>query len=611
MIWKQQHISTEARGAKNHIEEYICEANAFIGKEHIDEKRIGIVGGGPKGLYALERLLNNINESRNKTPIQIIWFNQTSDFGSGNNYQVSQPDNLLINYCIGNIDAWLRDEVNNTVNEQLSLTDWIKKHNITDVDVAPTDFASRALVGCYLQDVLKQILSSIPNETTLNLIVEEVKAIKYENHFLVGFANTAITMELDYVLMTTGHCYQNTPPFIGEITDKYFPSAYPVHHLDAIPARASVGVLGLGLTWVDICLQLTEGRGGVFDDNGKYQASGKEPMIYPFSRSNLPIQPRDAIFGTRRYQLRKTTVDDLLTLLDERSDRQIDFQHEVYPIIEKEIQFAYYSTLLQTKNESIITAYQQSIPEAELFTFQKLLFPEIDTSDADRHVNTINYIADIVERAEVGELNDPYMAAAAVWREATPLIGRIYNFGGLTPASQEYLDQKIWSACCRTSFGPPIANMRKMLALAEAGIIQFSIAPQSSVQFDQSKDEFIVGTSSTRKTLSYLIDGRIARSKPGQTNTSLYRNLGDEQLVTAYRNGNYELGCIDISQDGKAKINGSEIDIPLYFYGTPTEGILFDNDSLSRVRNNLASPWADAMLQLINPTTHGLYAYND
>ena len=54
---------------------------------------------------------------------------------------------------------------------------------------------------------------------------------------------------------------------------------------------------GIGLTFIDAVLSLTEGRGGTFermpDGRLSYRASGGEPAtILPFSRSGLPMAPK-------------------------------------------------------------------------------------------------------------------------------------------------------------------------------------------------------------------------------------------------------------------------------------------------------------------------------
>src|SRR5690606_31201154 len=102
-----------------------------------------------------------------------------------------------------------------------------------------------------------------------------------------------------------------------------------------------VGIIGIGLTFIDIALTLTEGRGGSFQQ-GTYHRSGKEPTIYPFSRTSLPILCRGP-----QYQMQRT-----LYILTEsqfkkwmRRSAKIDFVTEVLPLIEEEVQLAYYAVM--------------------------------------------------------------------------------------------------------------------------------------------------------------------------------------------------------------------------------------------------------------------------
>ena len=71
--------------------------------------------------------------------------------------------------------------------------------------------------------------------------------------------------------------------------------------------------------------------------------------------------------------------------------------------------------------------------------------------------------------------------------------------------------------------------------------------------------------------------------------------LKQEGLIKEYENkgiSSYKPGCLDINKCGNPiDING-KVNIDFTFYGTPTEGITFDNDTLSRTRNDFASMWA-------------------
>lgn len=61
-----------------------------------------------------------------------------------------------------------------------------------------------------------------------------------------------------------------------------------------------------------------------------------------------------------------------------------------------------------------------------------------------------------------------------------------------------------------------------------------------------------------------------------------------------------------LDSSGESLVGGEAVH--LYSYGTNTEGALLDNDSLSRIKNNLAKPWAECVLKMIQEQEAGIRA---
>ena len=400
------------------------------------------------------------------------------------------------------------------------------------------------------------------------------------------------------ILLATGHCYQNKPllKVIGnKIPKNYFTSAYPIEPLNEISEKKKVGIIGWGLTFIDVVLALTEGRGGQFDEQGNYITSGKEPILLPFSRNQLPILPRGPIDGKNIYQLKYINQNWLEELKRNSNPQKIDFNKDIFPRLEQELKFAYYSTLLQTRDEHSVEQYIQTIPEDQRFSYNKLLFPKL-TPLSSVQETYLNYLDFIIEEAKKGELKSPLMAAAAVWREASTYLAELYQGGGFTGESQLHLDQNLFGAFCRTSYGPPIENMKKMKALLKAGIIQTKWLDKVDLEFVEMENKFQISSNQHKEKVDYIIDARIARPDLQSNNSNLYRNMYENHLVKPFNNEGYLPGCVDLNNNGK--VNHSK-KYNIYFYGSNTEGVLLDNDTLSRKKNNLSRSWVYEVLTAI------------
>lgn len=206
------------------------------------------------------------------------------------------------------------------------------------------------------------------------------------------------------------------------------------------------------------------------------------------------------------------------------------------------------------------------------------------------------------KEASLEKGSSPLMEALAVWRKVSPLFNKIYSFGGLTAESQEKFDQYYFGVFNRLSYGPPIENLHKILTLAKNKVIDFSYArsPEIETLKDDKAYKIVNQTSST--TIDFLINATIPRAASKKEKEGLFKNLVKRELVTEFINtsqGKYLTGSVHIDKKGNVlDVNGG-IQPNLSCYGTPTEGITFDNDTLSNSRNNFSEYWAKSIIKQI------------
>jgi len=629
MIWRLENIKKGFTTDK--IRSHFVSSADLSGSNHT---KVAIIGAGPKGMYGLERLLAQADKNNSREPLEIHLFNHDEHFGSGNNYRIDQPEYLLINYSIGNINMWIDEAPLTSAASALSLLDWINLYSDTTALAKETDYASRALVGLYLQFGLTEILRSKPANCVVQLIVGHVTdMMEIDGRYKLSLEGGFLDHSYDHVLLATGHsnkfetveeaAYRN---LAHNNPQAYFiPHVYPVQKkIVPLPDNIPVAIKGIGLTFIDATLALTEGKGGTFSRHQgslHYHKSGREPSsIYPYSRGGFPMLPRGPFSQDARYIPQYFTQSFVREIQELYPKGEIDFEKILLPIIEQEYIYAYYSTWMNNYGYK----YPKGLPftqfEEEVLNFRDLYqeVPEFDmdtfvapgenlksTAGQKYHDHIISYLEQAIAEAKIGELNSPLMTAVAVWREITPLIGPLYEFGGFTPASQKIFEKQYYGKFSNVTFGPPIENMEKIVALAKASIIKFSLGPSPQVHCSEDSGKYRIESncSSFVKEVDCLIDARIAKPNLKEGASELFSKLIQRNLASPYKNKTYVPGCLNISPQGYLISAEGEVNYRIALTGTPTEGATLDNDTLSRTRNNLVSGWAKEIYRTTNINT--------
>ncbi len=575
--------------------------------------RVGIVGGGPKGIYAIERLASLWSKSVGTENLEITCFNTDDSFGAGNNYNSDQPDYLLINYSLGNINFWI-DEPIQLVQERLDFLDFINEYKVGTDEVAhPLDFCSRALTGIYLQYCLIKVLESLPANIQVCLRTEKIVDLIKNNQTYELVTEQATYKEgFAEILFCTGHAYQFTDRqtktysnFSDSNLQSYFvPHIYPIEKIsNSSFTSKNVLVQGMGLTFVDAVLVLTEGLGGKFeskDDRFVYHPSGREPKaIFPFSRTGLPMLARKPGLSENldlKY-FNQGFVDKLFNKYV-----QVNFEKEVLPVVIKEYRHQFVMMFLQIVGYSCqfekkmldLDALEKLVsiifPEFKPFDFWNFIEPKNENSN--QHAYVLGYLENSIFPGS-RPIQQALCAMNGIWRGIHPLFNKLYRFGKLTGESQEKFDSYYFGRFSRVSYGPPLHNMKKILALAEAGILNFIISKNPQIDTNcqtglyevpcQEGDGFIQA--------EVLIDARIARATELESLPEVYQRIIRKYDVGFYKNDAYQLACLNLDKEANVnKLPGITLN------GTPTEGWTLDNESLSRKNNNFISPWANRIV---------------
>lgn len=580
---------------------------------------IAIIGFGPKGFYGFERILAFLKKYNITSDVNIHLFNESEAFATGWVYDVNQPDYLLMNYPNQFISCAPASDPPALVTIP-SFTSYISKRTGNSEDYENSQIAPRKEVGAYLSYYFNKLKDVAIPSIKIYTYVARVDAIhKLESGYRIDAKSLRKEVIVDKLLITTGH----SPSIISkkttdDSTDATIPFVYPFSEkLIGIKSQAVVSCKGLGLTAIDTILGLTEGRSGYFKKiDGQqlmYYKSGLEPKyILPFSRSGIPIIPRGS-HTTKQKQISfyfKRFVSGI-----KNTTTIFDFESELLPIIEQDIIAAFYFQLFENKNISIdpdisfdelekrILVFHKENPEVKPFSVSELYNPnQIEGKNTDFSV--VKYWKFWI--TENSNPASPSVAAASAWRFISDDFNFLYSTNRLTPESKNFFQKSYFGLFNRISYGPPVQNIEKMIALHNAGILNFTFVKSPIIKKENEK--FIFRSNTKTIEVDYLVDSRLPRGFSKEAPV-IFNNSSDGLFSVEEKSIDYnELRC---TADGSIINQNDSINKDIVCYGTPTENILFDNDTLSRKHNDTVTQWAQNTALLILKNTNRLTATNE
>ena len=317
--------------------------------------KIAIIGMGPKGLYAFERLVHELEIHGAPVDLKILLFESSGNFGCGKIYDPDQPSYLSMNYPNRNIDVW-GPRSGSSESGKLSLTEFLSPGK-TDIDERTGDgFSSRATVGLYLRSCFNELKTIAQKYASVSMVKAVVNELGInESGVSLSYLQPNVMKEVtcNQVIVTTGHdsWKGNLQDYRISIVDRKcdIPFVYPVvENLRQITSYETVGIKGLGLTFIDAVLALSEGRDGIFKETETgtllYEPSSLEPKkLTAFSRSGMPMVPRAPFEGKEAYSPSFFTYDGIMRNLP--IGARPDFISDIYPLFENEMELRYYRVL--------------------------------------------------------------------------------------------------------------------------------------------------------------------------------------------------------------------------------------------------------------------------
>jgi hypothetical protein len=372
----------------------------------------------------------------------------------------------------------------------------------------PDSFPSRRLQGAYLEWAYQRLLAALPRSVTVTTVADQVTGLVKlaDGRQGVRLANGP-ALAADAVILAQGRLdpfprgeYSELAAFARARGLTYLPPGSAAEQdLSALRPGERVLVRGFGLGFADLASLLTEGRGGGFEHcDGRlvYRPCGREPILCVGSRRGLPYhaQPEAGVRTALAAPggLRFFTARDFAGALD-KGDGGARFAQDVWPLMAKEIGWAYYREYFAAYPDRVTLPWTQfeaefarlgwydarraelverAVPRApDRWEFEAVDRPYdwYPGMDADRvHELVAQHIRNDLEacgRGTTAAVHRVLIACRAELLRLTEL--------GLVPDADaaDGWWRRFYSF---TAEGPPPSQLRELLALADAGVVRFA-----------------------------------------------------------------------------------------------------------------------------------------
>ncbi|MBV6699929.1 FAD/NAD(P)-binding protein [Kitasatospora aureofaciens] len=512
-----------------------------------------VIGTGPRGISVLERLAARLAAGRSDRPVRIYAIDDV-EVGAGRIWRTDQDDWYTMNTVAGQITMYSGspDAGPWRPGAGPSLDEWSRRHP-GEKPLGPDGYASRRTYGRYLRSVHRSIVDHLPEHVELVGIRARVSSLAARpvGGWLVELDEAPHLLAADQVLLATGHP-TNTPDAFEQRMLDFAERHGGTHYLcgdsaadldlgtGTIPPGTTVGIRGLGLSFYDVMLALTVGRGGIFKRTAEgppaYLASGQEPRIVAGSRSGLPIPARgvNQKAPDHAYRPRFLTKEAVESARRKRQEAtgndQLSFAEDVLPLLMGELNHVY-------EEVQALHGDGSTLPPLDL---DRLARPFAGRTFATPQVFTDHLLhlmrADLAD-AELGNANGPLKAALDVLRDIRNVVREAVDYGGLLPRShEEEFAGAFLPVNALLSAGPPAERVEQLVALIEAGVVEIA-GPATEFTADESTGLFRITSPQVGGSGRYaevLIDARIPTPDLHRDTSELTMSLLADGVISEY-----------------------------------------------------------------------------
>lgn len=474
-------------------------------------RTVAVIGAGPRGTAIIERLVAASAGPDWHGTLTVHLIDPQVGRG-GAVWRHDQPEVLLMNTTTCQTTMYPDESCHGVL--PVSRTETLADH-LAGEGLAPTDFASRAAHGRYLAHVLDSAKADA-DPARLRIVEHTAEAVdvtgEADGPQRVRLSDGRV-LRADAVALALGHLPTALSPRSQQLADAaerhglvHLGPANPLEvDYASLLGRETVAVQGMGLNFYDAIGMLTAVAGGRFEPDRsapsglRYVPGGGEPRLIVGSRSGMVYRPKPDLGAQmpEPYLPEVLTGERVLELAVRPAG--VDHEREVMPLMFAELRRA-----LRRGGFPELAHDELLLP---------LLFPFGRRGGESPHPPRST--REVLEEA-LRAAAEPDPAWVLIYRVLIALriqVNRLTDLGAYTTESvRQDIDGHLRNAFASWASGPPVLRARQVLALAEAGLLEFT-GPRMHLDIDDEAGRFAVhGTEGEGKAI--MCDGVLEAHLP-------------------------------------------------------------------------------------------------
>ena len=550
---------------------------------------VAIIGAGPRGLTALEALVEATSGTPHGGELSILLLQQQGPKGAGPNHDPAQSEANWINISERAMDIPGRPAISGS----LTIPAFPGYHDWAALDVTdktqPDTFPPRAKLGTYLMERYESIARTLRNTGVLRELETTVTDIKPGDKVIELFTPDE-TYHVQEVLVCAGHQPVKPDKQLATWlqTDQdaqvsLFAEPYPVEEIVAdLRPPVTVALRGYGLTMIDVIRAIAM-RHGSFErneDSGRLSYVPDHEVsitLIPFSKDGLPPVPKpfNALVDGM-YAPSDTQLDALMSDVDHIIHRGVGDQA---------LAVVHRIGRLAVSKFAEITGQEVDDPQALVSGVWNYMMDQVPHHTCTNlEQSPAELMANFVAMANGEVLPTLDFTLGQVWRHCHPTLYKLLDHSSLPDAAVvDFVgyDERMK----QYTYGPPVESIEQLLALYDHGMLQLQYVKDPEI--DITHKGWVLKSGSEELIATVMVNTVLADPDVAATTTDLINALCGMHGVSVYDQLGFKTdpaGCIATDQR-------------LCVLGRLSKGSVLGTDAILECFNDQPRRWAAGLLE--------------